>query len=125
MQPCLHKKSKLEAAHTLSRIFTQQETPHAFIGGFGVEHLGSVRPTDDIDTMIDVGDPGEIINRIRPLLQEQNYRFSVEGLKLYFTSGGNQNIRVTVETLAPGSLGLPPRIINLKITRTFSPKICH
>ena len=104
------KAAQLVAAHTLSRILMQQGILHAFIGGFGIGLLGSARPTEDIDAMIDVGDPGEIINRIRPLLQEQDSRFSVEGLNLYFTSG---DVRVTVETLAAGTLGLPPRIITL------------
>jgi hypothetical protein len=110
------KAAQLEAAHTLSRILTQQGISHAFIGGFGIRLLGSTRPTEDIDVMIDVCDPCEITSRIRPLLQEQDSRFSVEGLKLYFTSGAHQHVRVTVETLAVGTLGLPLHII------TFSPE---
>jgi len=106
------KAAQLEAAHILSRILTQQEILHAFIGGFAIRLLGGIRPTDDIDAIIDVGDPLEIPNRIRPLLQEQDSRFSVEGLKLYFTSG-TQHVQVTIEILAVGTLGLPPHIITL------------
>jgi len=107
------KAAQLEAAHTLCGILTQQGILHAFIGGFGIGLLGSTRPTEDIDAMIDVCDSREIINRIRPLLQEQDSRFSVEGLKLYFTSGAHQHVRVPTETLAVGTLGLPSRIIAL------------
>src|SRR5271156_3851161 len=109
------KAAQLEAAHTLCGILTQQGILHAFIGGFAVGLLGSTRPTEDIDAMIDVGDPREIISRIRPLLQEQDSRFSVEGLKLYFTSGAHQHVRVTVEILAVGTLGLPPHITTLSL----------
>ncbi|KAI9790626.1 MAG: hypothetical protein M1816_004959 [Peltula sp. TS41687] len=63
--------AQLEAAHALSNILTQQGILHAFIGGFGIQLLGATRPTEDIDAMIDVGDPREIIDRIQdlPLLQ--------------------------------------------------------
>jgi len=104
------KAAQLEAAHALSKLLTQQGILHAFIGGFGVRLLGATRPTEDIDVMIDVGDTREIFDRIRPLLQKQDARFSVEGLKLYFTSEANQQVRVNVETLAAGTLGLPPHI---------------
>lgn len=104
------KAVQLEAARALSRLLTQQGILHAFIGGFGIRLLGATRPTEDIDMMIDVGDTREIVDRIRPLLQKQDARFSVEGLKLYFTSEANQQIRVTIETLAAGTLGLPPHI---------------
>jgi hypothetical protein len=105
--------AQLEAANTLSRILTQQRILHAFIGGFGIRLLGSVRPTDDIDAMIDVGDSREIVNRIRPLLQEQDSRFSIEGFSLYFTSEVHQDVRVKVETVPVGTPNLPPRIIAL------------
>jgi hypothetical protein len=98
-----------------SRILTQQGILHAFIGGFGVRLLGSTRQTEDIDAVIDVDDSSEIISQICPLLQEQDSRFSVQGLKLYFT---HQSIRFPVETLATGILGLPPHII------TFWPENC-
>jgi hypothetical protein len=104
------KAAQLEAAHALSRILTQQGILHAFIGGFGLGLLGAPRPTDDIDAMIDVSDPREITDRIRPLLQKQDSRFSVEALKLYFTTESDQQFRVTVEILAVGTLGLPPHI---------------
>jgi hypothetical protein len=115
------KAAQLEAAHTLCGILTQQGILHAFIGGFGIGLLGSTRPTEDIDAMIDVCDSREIINRIRPLLQEQDSRFSVEGLKLYFTSGAHQHVRVPTETLAVGTLGLPSRIIALSFKTRIQP----
>ena len=89
---------------------------HTFIGGFAIRLLGATRPTEDIDAMIDVGDPREIVDRIRPLLQEQDSHFSVEGLKLYFTSKAYQQVRITVETVPVGAIGLPPHIT------TFSPE---
>ena len=113
--------AQLEAANTLSGILTRQGILHAFIGGFGIRLLGSIRPTDDIDAMIDVSDSREIVNRIRPLLQEQDSRFSVDGLKLYFTSRAHQHVRVTVETLPVGTLGLPPHIITLSPENRMQP----
>jgi hypothetical protein len=113
--------AQLEAAHALSRILTQQEISHAFIGGFGVRLLGALRPTDDIDAIIDVSDPLEITNRIRPLLQEQDSRFSVKGLKLYFTSEAYQDVQVAVEILAVRTLGLPPRITTLSSGNRMEP----
>ena len=104
------KAAQLEAAHALSRLLTQQGILHAFIGGFAIRLLGATRPTEDIDAIIDVGDTQEIVDQIRPLLQKQDARFSVEGLKLYFTSEANQQVRVNVEILATGTLGLPPHI---------------
>lgn len=69
------KAAQLEAAHALFEILTQQGILHAFIGGFGIGLRDATRPTEDIDAMIDVGDPREIIDRIRPLLQEQDSLF--------------------------------------------------
>src|SRR5580700_6999170 len=102
--------AQMQAARVLSRILTQQGINHAFIGGFAVNVLGSARPTEDVDVMINVTDPSEIVTKIRPLLQEADSRFSVQALKLYFTANGDQKIRVTVETLSTGTLGLPCRI---------------
>jgi len=65
------KAAQLEAAHALSRILTQQEILHAFIGGFGIRLLDARRPTEDIDAMVDVSDLIEVVSRIRLLLQEQ------------------------------------------------------
>jgi hypothetical protein len=103
----MSKDAQLEAARAFSKILTQQGILHAFIGGFGIKLLGSPRDTEDIDAIVDVGDPLEIVSRIRPLLQEQDSRFSVDELKLYFTSKAAQQARVTVEMLAVGTLGLP------------------
>lgn len=104
------KAAQLEAAHALSRILMQKGILHAFIGGFAIRLLGAARPTEDIDAMIDVGDSREIVDRIRPLLLEQDSGFSVEGLKLYFTSKADQQVRVNVETLPIGAVGLPLHI---------------
>ena len=71
--------------------------------------------------MIDVGDSREIVNRIRPLLQEQDSRFSVEGLLLYFTSEAHQHVRVKVETVPVGTLNLPPRIVALSPENRMQP----
>jgi len=115
------KAVQLEAAHALSRILSQQGILHAFIGGFGVRLLGAPRPTEDIDAIVDISDPLEIVSRIRPLLQEQDSRFSIEGLKLYFTSEAAQQVRVTVEILAVGTLGLPPHITAFLVMNGMQP----
>src|SRR5579859_237176 len=115
------KAAQLEAAHTLCRILTQQGILHAFIGGFGVRLLGSTRPTEDIDAIVDVCHSREIITRIRPLLQEQDSRFSVEGLVLYFTSEAHQHVRIKVETVPVGTLNLPPRITALSPENRMQP----
>jgi hypothetical protein len=79
------------------RIPTQQGITRAFIGGFAAHFLGSARPTEDIDVTIDITDPYEISTRIRPLLQEADSRFAVQGLKLYFATDDDQKLRVTIE----------------------------
>jgi hypothetical protein len=98
----------------LSRILTQNGVDHAFIGGFAVKVLGSTRPTTDIDVEINVTEIREIIDRIRPLLVQEDHRFSVEGLKLYFTTDDDQRCRVPVETLGIGTLGLPCRLSTIR-----------
>jgi hypothetical protein len=64
-----------QAAQSLSRILTQDGVDHAFIGGFASKVLGSTRPTADIDVEINVTEPREIIDRIRPLLVRKTIAF--------------------------------------------------
>jgi hypothetical protein len=99
-----------QAAQSLSRILTEAGVDHAFIGGFAAKVLGSTRPTADIDVEINVTESREIIDRIRPLLLQEDHRFSIEHLKLYFTRDDDQRCRIPVETLRIGTLGLPCRL---------------
>jgi hypothetical protein len=99
-----------QAAQSLSRILTEAGVDHAFIEGFAAKVLGSTRPTADIDVEINVTESREIIDRIRPLLLQEDHRFSIEHLKLYFTRDDDQRCRIPVETLIIGTLGLPCRL---------------
>jgi len=97
---------KAEAAKALSNVLFQHGIGHAFIGGFAVRLLGSTRPTEDIDVEIDAS-AAELRGRITQLLVESDPRFSVEHLKLVFTSANPPGSRVLVERLPIGELGLP------------------
>ncbi|KAG9228109.1 hypothetical protein BJ875DRAFT_538377 [Amylocarpus encephaloides] len=112
-------------ALSISRILTEAGVEHAFIGGFATKVLGSNRPTADIDVEINVTASNEIIDRIRPLLLQEDYRFSIEHLKLYFTRDDDQRCRISVETLGIGTLGLPCRLSVIHLGATGNIPILH
>ncbi|KAK3401632.1 hypothetical protein B0T20DRAFT_389570 [Sordaria brevicollis] len=141
--------ARLQAATALTDILTRHNIPHAFIGGFAFNLLGTSRSTLDIDVIIEdsafppcprptpdpsshvqniktstpTKTPEPAIHQIRQLLVDHDSRFSLVGAglvpKLVFTAqteGENNNnpvpavrvpVRVPVETLRAGSLGLP------------------
>ncbi len=105
--------AQLQAAQALSSILKEHNFEFAFIGGFAVNLLGEKRSTEDIDAIVIVRNPTDITTHIRPLIEGHDSRFSVEGLKLYFTSSTDPPVRVTVEMLPAGTLGLPLRLDSL------------
>ncbi|KAF5586359.1 hypothetical protein FPCIR_7969 [Fusarium pseudocircinatum] len=104
-----------EAAQAFSRILTEHNIEHAFIGGFALNVLGSNRETLDIDVEVALGDakPNELRPRLVQLLREADQRFMISDLKLFFVPNG-QDLRVPIETLARGTLGLPRRFTILR-----------
>ena len=102
------------AASTMSNILSQEEIAHAFIGGFAVQLLGHNRQTDDIDVEVDAANANDLRGRIRDTLITLDERFSVEGMKLYFTPVQNPEARVLVETIPIGEFGLP---LSLEVIR--------
>ncbi|KAK1777350.1 hypothetical protein QBC45DRAFT_479303 [Copromyces sp. CBS 386.78] len=129
--------ARLQAATALSGILSRHNIPHAFIGGFAFNLLGTSRSTLDIDVIIEDSafspTPGpsspttwtptktpEPIHQIRQLLVDSDERFGLveSGLspKLVFTAQTEEEeekkspVRVPVETLRAGSLGLPQHI---------------
>ncbi|KAJ4415564.1 hypothetical protein N0V85_002668 [Neurospora sp. IMI 360204] len=118
--------ARLQAATTLSGILSRHNIPHAFIGGFAFNLLGTSRSTLDIDLIIEDSafSPGpskppkalEPIHQIRQLLVESDERFCLVGSglipKLIFTAQTEEErpVRVPVETLRAGSLGLPRHV---------------
>ncbi|KAF5601785.1 hypothetical protein FPANT_1649 [Fusarium pseudoanthophilum] len=111
-----HVTTMKEAARVFSRILTEHNIEHAFIGGFAVKMLDSQRETHDIDVEISVaalGDP-ELRGGLVQLLQEADKRFVVSNLKLFFCPNERWDLRVPIETLASGALGLPRRFSILR-----------
>ncbi|QPC72254.1 hypothetical protein HYE68_003006 [Fusarium pseudograminearum] len=98
-----------EAAKAFSRILTENNIEHAFIGGFALQMLGNVRETFDIDVEVGVDNNEELRGRIRQILSAADPRFVVSNLKLFFVPGGQGSDPVPIETLARGMLGLPRR----------------
>ncbi|KAI5900322.1 uncharacterized protein SCHCODRAFT_02607620 [Schizophyllum commune H4-8] len=98
---------------------------HVFIGGFACAVLGSTRPTEDIDILIET--EGRSIIELRNRMVDLDERLARSGMKLYFvrkmpaspqssqsTQDGaaddivkNSRGNVLVETVAAGTLGLP------------------
>lgn len=135
--------ARLQAATALTGILTRHNIPHAFIGGFAFNLLGTSRSTLDIDVI--VGDSAfspasgpssqktstptktpEPIHQIRQLLADSDERFSLVGSglipKLVFTAQteekeSNSPVQIPVETLRAGSLGLPQHINQITIVR--------
>ncbi|PNP84047.1 hypothetical protein FNYG_02735 [Fusarium nygamai] len=104
-----------EAAQAFSRILTDNNIEHAFIGGFALNLLGSNRETLDIDVEVAMDDakPNELRPRLVQLLGDTDQRFMISDLKLFFVPNG-QDLRVPIETLARGMLGLPRRFSILR-----------
>ncbi|KAF5700367.1 hypothetical protein FGLOB1_10831 [Fusarium globosum] len=104
------------AAQAFSRILTENNVEHAFIGGFALNLLGSNRETLDIDVEVAMDDanPEEFRGHLTQLLRNADQRFVVSNLKLYFVPNGQWDLRVPIETLARGMLGLPRRLSTLR-----------
>lgn len=125
--------ARLEAATALTGILSRHNIPHAFIGGFAFNLLGTSRSTLDIDVIIEdsafsvtLGKTSTPIHQIRQLLVDSDERFSLVGRglipKLFFTAQtqekeSNDPVRVPVETLRAGSLGLPQHINQITAVR--------
>lgn len=108
-------EAQMQAAQALSDLLTEQEVAHAFIGGFAVNVLGHNRATTDVDVEIDVAEAAELRGRISPLLVERDARFSQDNLKLFFTPSNHPELRVPIETLPVGELGLPRRLAVIQL----------
>ncbi|KAF5602205.1 uncharacterized protein FSUBG_7880 [Fusarium subglutinans] len=102
-----------EAAQAFSRILTNHSIEHAFIGGFALNVLGSDSETVDIDVEVamDHVKPNEVRPRLLQLLRADQ-RFIISNLKLFFVD--QWDLRVPIETLARGTLGLPRRFLVLR-----------
>lgn len=96
-----------EGAESFSRILTKHNIDHAFIGGFALMLLDSQRKSIDIDIEVDVDDSSELRSSIIKLLQDNDPRFVVSHLKLFFVPEENWDLCVPFETLARGVLNLP------------------
>ncbi|KAL4076327.1 hypothetical protein J3A83DRAFT_2178016 [Scleroderma citrinum] len=105
-----------KAATYLSACLELLGCPHAYIGGFAWSLLGSNRPTQDIDVLIDT--KNWRMEDLRQKLLELNSQFASVGIKLYFVKEGKDDLtgkvlvqkskhNVLIETLSTGSLGLP------------------
>jgi hypothetical protein len=106
----------LEAAQSLSKILTENNIDHSFIGGFALRCLGSPRPTQDVDVEIDLtlGDPRDSRAHVIQILAERDPRFSLHHLKVFFTPTCHPEVRFPIEMLPKGQLGLPT---NLEVIR--------
>ena len=104
------QEAQTQAATALSNILSSHKIAHAFIGGFAVNLLGYIRETVDVDVEVNVADVAEVRGRISPLVMEQDKRFSLEHFRLFFTPSNQPELRVPVETLPIGELGLPRRL---------------
>ncbi|KAI9061128.1 hypothetical protein FKP32DRAFT_983399 [Trametes sanguinea] len=116
-----NKQDHLAAARALSAIFYKLGVRHAYIGGFAWSLLGSIRPTEDIDVLIQDSNILELRER---LIDLDPHFVDFAGFKLYYvtqTPDGHlvreQLVRsstnnVLVETLSAGSLGLPVAIVS-------------
>ena len=104
------REAQRQAAQALSDIFIEHGIAHAFIGGFAVNVLGHNRSTEDVDIEVDIANPTELRDQITRLLIEPDSRFSLVNLKLFFTPTDHPELRVPIETLPIGELGLPRRL---------------
>jgi len=107
-----------QAAKALSDTLSNLGCQHAYIGGFAWALLGSERPTQDIDVLIEARNHD--ITEIRNKLSALSKQFAKAGLKLYYVKDselkddltGDELVRasknnVLIETLQAGMLGLP------------------
>jgi len=107
-----------QAAKALSDTLSNLGCPHAYIGGFAWALLGSERPTQDIDVLIEARNHN--ISEIRDKLSAVSKQFAKAGLKLYYVKNselkddltGDELVKaskdnVLIETLQTGMLGLP------------------
>ncbi|KDQ11380.1 hypothetical protein BOTBODRAFT_35458 [Botryobasidium botryosum FD-172 SS1] len=110
------REDQLRAAPFLSQTLRELGAPHAYIGGFAWALLGSTRPTEDIDVLIQIRDKD--VQQLRKLLAEHSKHFAELGLKLFYVKElqgdltGDQLVRASkgntmIETLQAGTLGLP------------------
>ncbi|EMD38753.1 hypothetical protein CERSUDRAFT_122328, partial [Gelatoporia subvermispora B] len=106
----------IRAAKALSEQLDELRLPHAFIGGFAWSLLGSIRPTEDIDVLIETQNLD--IASLRESLVEDDRHFAKFGIKLYYVQNVLEGVdreelvrrssnNVLVETLQAGLLGLP------------------
>ncbi|KAI0756010.1 hypothetical protein C8Q80DRAFT_348 [Daedaleopsis nitida] len=74
---------QIEAARALSSRLDAEGFKHAFIGGFACAILGSLRPTQDIDVLLETG--GRDVMALRERLVDLDPRFQIKfGIKFYF-----------------------------------------
>lgn len=104
------KVHQTAAAKALSVILQKHGIEHAIIGGFAVNLLGFQRTTHDVDVQIDVSNVMELRGRIVQLLTQEDPRFSLQHHKIWFTAADRIQMRVPVETLPIGELGLPQQM---------------
>ncbi|KAF9530517.1 hypothetical protein CPB83DRAFT_810353 [Crepidotus variabilis] len=106
-----------KAARALSDALNSLGCPHAYIGGFAWALLGSTRPTQDIDVLIEISILE--MEKIHTKLSEISRKFAESNaIKLFYVQDlkddltgieliqANKN-NVLIETLRAGSLGLP------------------
>jgi len=77
------RDDQLAAAAYLSDTLRRLKFPHAFIGGFAWALLGSSRPTEDIDVLIEIKEL-EKISDLREKLEKFGKNFASAGLKFYY-----------------------------------------
>ncbi len=112
-------EAQMQAAQALSNILLEQNIAHAFIGGFAVNTLGQNRSTADVDVEIDIADIAELRGLISQLT-DRDVRFSLENSKLFFTPVNHPELRVPMETLPIGELGLPRELSVVRRADSFS-----
>ncbi|KAI0663740.1 hypothetical protein C8Q70DRAFT_376124 [Cubamyces menziesii] len=121
-----NQEHHLLAALSLSSHLDEFGIKHAYIGGFAWALLGSSRPTQDIDVLIECSD----LSGLHEKLKERDVRFTGVMFKLYYVtqefdeSAAHEQSEdlvlrsrdnVLVETLRTGTMGLP-----VTITTTYS-----
>jgi hypothetical protein len=95
------------AAVAVSGTLTDNGIRHAFIGGFALQMLGHERDTLDIDVYVDIENPDEMRRQVSMVLCHADPRFAVLELKLFFLPEMDWDLRIPIETLPRGLLGLP------------------
>lgn len=106
-----------KAAALLSQYLTEElDCPHAYIGGFAWSLLGSHRPTEDIDVLVETNNLE--VSQLRERLENVDHRFATVGIKWYFVHNPVENLKgedlvhassnnILIEMLKTGTLGLP------------------